>query len=540
MYNRDLEAAYALLLLDAPTIGPRRCHDLITQRGSAIAAYEYLGASADPGKKLLEFLQSVEVESYSACIHETHRLGGSYVLWNDERYPSNLRQWQGRPPILFYKGDLTHLAARSLALVGRVDPTEEGLAAAERFARKCVENDITVVSGLAKGIDGASHRASLKEPAGYTYAVVGHGLDYQYPRENHDLFASIPNHGAVISQFSTGTGPQRWTFPARNEVMCTLALGTVIIEGREGCGSIIQAEFSFKHGRPVFILGRNLRTAESDWAKALVSRGAHVIERFDQVLDIVTRTMRQWQSASERSVNSPTLFDAALQNGKAATVASISDKSTARADTAALFDLDGVIVDSRSATVAALADIAEEQTGRPVDPFTINPQLAPHKALEVLGVSNAYQIARTKYDEALARHTSLIRVFDDAVAGLHELRAAGVRLAAVTAQPRRRIELILPNHIQSLFEHVLTYNETGGKKDVGIRRLMSQMGLLPQNVVYIGDQSRDLEAARKAGVYGFGVLWGFSTEEELQRWPHDGLLARPSELAAEVRVLLCR
>jgi DNA protecting protein DprA len=311
--QRDLEAAHALLLLDAPGVGPRKCLQLLHRHGSAQEAFDYLRIAADAvPERIRNFTRTTPLDSYIECVERNRLLGGQYKLWSDVGYPASLSQWDGRPPVLFYKGDLSHLNKRSLALVGRVDPTDKGFAAADWFARKCVDNDITVVSGLAKGIDGASHRASLREPKGYTYAVVGHGLDYVYPRENCDLYDAIPLRGAVISQFSTGTGPQRWTFPARNEVMCTLALGTVIVEGKPGCGSIIQADFSFKHGRPVFLLRRNLGSVESGWAEELVARGAHVVECFDQVIEVVDTAMNEWSDRGDikqRLCEQPFLFD---------------------------------------------------------------------------------------------------------------------------------------------------------------------------------------------------------------------------------------
>lgn len=523
---RDLEAAHALLLLDAPGVGPRKFLQLVRRHGSAQEVLHYLRTAASEvlPERIRTFVRDTPLASYMDCVERTRLLGGHYKLWNDADYPSNLSQWDGRPPVLFYKGDLSHLSKRSLALVGRVDPTDEGLAAADRFARKCADNDITVVSGLAKGIDGASHRASLREPQGYTYAVVGHGLDHAYPRENRDLYDAIPLCGAVISQFSTGTGPQRWTFPARNEVMCTLALGTVIVEGKHGCGSIIQAEFSFKHGRPVFLLGRNLGNEDSEWAEELVARGAHVIERFDHVLEIVSQTMVEWgdrglvqQHLSEQLC----LFDIATEAERLAMLP-MDDAASPRV--AVLFDLDGVVVDSRAATAEALASIATAELGQTIDAGTVDVTGAPHRVLHGLGVSDSYNVYRRNYDAAFEKAGPSVRVFDEVVAGMKDLKGAGVRLGAVTAQPLRRARVMLPAHIAELFDCILTYNDTRGNKEVGISEALRRMGVEPRRGIYIGDQSTDLEAARKAGVKSVGVSWGFSDEAALRRLPHDLIL----------------
>lgn len=518
--SRDHKAASVLRLLDAPSLGPRRVLDLIHRYGSPEAVEDALEAS-DASEKIHDFLRITPIDAYIDSLIQTRALGGDYFLWDDPGYPSNLSRWNGRPPVLFFKGDMRGLQQRALALVGRVDPTDEGRDAAFRFARLCVQSNITVVSGLAKGIDAASHAGSLEEPPGPTYAVLGHGIDYAYPKENADLYQRIPHLGALISQFRTGVGPQRWTFPARNEVMCTLALGTVIIEGKTGCGSLIQADFSFKHGRPVFLLSRNLRSRDSSWAHQLVHRGAHVVERFEQVIEIVDRSMADFRTKQPAPESSPTLFD--MGTG------SIRNSGTGSYPVA-LFDLDGVLVDSRAATAAALADLASQQLGRPVATQEIKVQGKPHDALTALGIRDAYQVYRQGYDAAFSRHADRIRVVRPVADALRELRSRGIRTGAVTAQPARRLRVLLPEQLASLFDVVLSYNDTRGRKDVGITEALRRLNGDAQRCVYVGDQTTDLDAARKAGVTSIAVLWGFTDEPSLRRWAPDVLVARPEEL----------
>src|SRR5919197_1975942 len=239
--QRNRAAAELAMLLDAPTIGPRRAMDLLARHGSAEQAIAVLRASPSTAEPLRRFLGRADLTGYLHQIERTLAMGAGYLLWTDADYPANLRDWPGRPPILYAKGNMAGLGPRSLALVGRVDPSDQGRAAAARFAAACVAHDVIVVSGLAKGIDAAAHRGAL-DAGGWTYAVVGHGLDFAYPPDNADLYARIATRGAVLSQFATGVGPQRWTFPMRNEVMCTLAMGTVIVDATDGCGSLIQAD----------------------------------------------------------------------------------------------------------------------------------------------------------------------------------------------------------------------------------------------------------------------------------------------------------
>jgi predicted Rossmann fold nucleotide-binding protein DprA/Smf involved in DNA uptake len=124
----------------------------------------YLTAS----DRVRDYLKKADIGTYLASIDATYALGGNFKLWHEIDYPENLRLWKGRPPVLFYKGDLSKLKTRALALVGRVDPSDTGLESAHRFARLCVEHGIAVVSGLAKGIDAQSHRAALEVPPGDT------------------------------------------------------------------------------------------------------------------------------------------------------------------------------------------------------------------------------------------------------------------------------------------------------------------------------------------------------------------------------------
>ncbi|MGH9244909.1 MAG: DNA-processing protein DprA [Acidimicrobiales bacterium] len=499
-----------LRLLDAPTMGPRRVQAAVAKFGTARGALEELQRSGSASMRT--YLTTTHPDDdHVAAIERTLALGGDFVLWCDPQYPTNLRTWDGRPPILFYMGELQSLPSRSLALVGRVDPTEDGVSAATRLAGRCVEHGIAVISGLAKGIDAASHHGALATPTGRTFAVLGHGLDYRYPRENAELYDAIPERGALISQFRTGMRAQRWTFPARNEVMCTLALATVIVEGKTGCGSLIQADFSFKHGRPVLVLSRNLRDPDSEWARRLVHRGAHVVERFDDVLRLIDGHAEAMQMSMFGNPRSETT------DGPADDPRSV------------LFDLDGVVVDTRAATATALARIAERHTGHIVDPVSVPVVGRPHDVLRSLGVRNAYDVYRSEYDDAFLAARGEVRVFPAVVECIRDLKARRIRLGAVTAQPKRRADIMLPPEVRELFDVVLCYNDTGGKKDVGIDLALSKLGVSVRRAVFVGDQPADLAAARAAGVRSIGVLWGFSTEDELRRWPSDLLLGDQAE-----------
>jgi phosphoglycolate phosphatase-like HAD superfamily hydrolase len=198
--------------------------------------------------------------------------------------------------------------------------------------------------------------------------------------------------------------------------------------------------------------------------------------------------------------------------------------------TAVIFDLDGVVVDSRAATAEALASIATRELGRRIDAGTVAVIGPPHRILQRLGVADAYNVCARSYDIAFERAGHRVRMFDEVVAGLNELKGAGVSLGAVTAQPLRRVRTMLPAHVAGLFDCIFTYNDTKGKKEVGIALALRRMGVAPWRCMYIGDQPADLEAARNAKVKGVGVLWGFSNEIELRQRPHDLILVEPRQV----------
>jgi DNA protecting protein DprA len=513
---RDEEAALRLLLLDAPSFGPKRVLDLLARYGTAELAYQALLSSTDTSTKVLEHLTNADPESYRSVLAQTLAVGADFELAGSSSYPANLSKWAARPPVLFYKGQLDRLPTRALALVGRVDPTEYGENAAGRFARLCVENEIAVVSGLAKGIDGASHRGALSDPPGSTYAVIAHGIDQAYPAENGDLYAQIPLHGAVLSQFATGTKPQRWTFPARNEAMCTLALGTVIIEGKEGCGSIIQADFSFKHGRPVFLLSKNLKGEDTAWAERLVQRGAYVVTHFEQVLEVVERTHGSlW---GERPVQG-TLFE------------SVNDMAinSEALPKAALFDLDGVVVSTMEAERLAIAEIASGALNRSIEPDAVPPTGSPISKLRALGVPQPDSLYRSSYEAAWTRHLGDNIVFEEVAETIRQLRDEGWHVGAITSQTRSRARLMVPRRVQDLFEAFLTYSEGGKDKASAIRKVLGTWGVPPTSAFYIGDQVKDIDAAKAAGVTSVAALWGFTDETTLRSSRPDVVIRSPGE-----------
>jgi DNA processing protein len=201
----------------------------------------------------------------------------------DEDYPANLRVVYNLPPFLTYRGSLQDDDARSVAVVGTRDATAEGISQAARLASALTEAGVTVLSGLARGIDTAAHTATL-EAGGRTIAVMGTGIRTIYPRENAELAARIVERGALVSQFWPDTPPRTDTFPRRNVVTSGMSQGTVVVEASPTSGAKMQARLALQHGKRVFLLSSLVR--ERDWARKYLDRGA--IEVSD-VADILRR-----------------------------------------------------------------------------------------------------------------------------------------------------------------------------------------------------------------------------------------------------------
>jgi DNA processing protein len=208
--------------------------------------------------------------------------GAQLVTVLDDDYPATLRLIFNLPPFLFVKGQLLGSDLRSVAVVGTRQATEDGLRRSTRMSRLLVENGVTVVSGLARGIDTAAHTAAL-EAGGRTIAVVGTGILRYYPAENRDLAERIASQGAVVSQFWPDTSGASYTFPRRNVTMSGIAQGTVVIEASNTSGAKMQARLALEHGKKVFLL-RSL-TESQPWAQSYVDkRGAVMVDDVDAVV----------------------------------------------------------------------------------------------------------------------------------------------------------------------------------------------------------------------------------------------------------------
>lgn len=212
------------------------------------------------------------------------KIEGSWVTWEDEAYPVNLKNIYDPPPLLYVRGSLLPKDQTAVAVVGSRNPTLYGKGAAERIGRGLAQAGVAVVSGLARGVDSLAHRGAISG-GGRTLGVLGCGLDVVYPPENKDLYEQVTCQGAVISEFPFGTRPEGDHFPIRNRIISGLSLGVVVVEATIRSGSLITARFALDQGRDVFALPGNVDSRRSEGANELIKQGAKLVTRLEDILE---------------------------------------------------------------------------------------------------------------------------------------------------------------------------------------------------------------------------------------------------------------
>ena len=223
---------------------------------------------------------------------ELARGGFRWVARSDPSFPGLLQAIHDPPPGLFVRGaaDVALLGALSVAVVGARVCSGYGSAVAEAFGRRLAESGVVVVSGLARGVDAASHRGALAAAglsAGRTVAVLGCGIDRDYPRAHAALAARIAERGLIVSEYAPGVAPAPWRFPARNRIVAGLAAATVVVEARERSGALITADLAMEEGREVLAVPGEITSALSRGTNALLRAGAGPATCAEDVLEAI-------------------------------------------------------------------------------------------------------------------------------------------------------------------------------------------------------------------------------------------------------------
>ncbi|HEU0115219.1 MAG TPA: DNA-processing protein DprA [Thermomicrobiales bacterium] len=285
--ERENETKYWVAFHQAPYIGPVRLERLRRHFGGLAQAW-----NAD-ARALAAVLDARAVESLLRTRRalnpdrELERIiqgGIEAISIEDPRYPRLLREISAPPPVLYVRGELTSADETAVAIVGTRRATATGREIAARLGEDLAAAGVTIVSGLARGIDGAAHQAALRAD-GRTIAVLGSGPDVIYPPEHRLLAERIVERGAVLSDYPPGRKPDAMNFPARNRIISGLSLGVVLVEAPAKSGALITADFAADQGREVFVAPGGMLAAASAGSNALLRDGARAIGCANDVLD---------------------------------------------------------------------------------------------------------------------------------------------------------------------------------------------------------------------------------------------------------------
>lgn len=219
-------------------------------------------------------------------VETVERLQIQVVTMFDQAYPDRLKTIPDPPPLLYVSGTLSKQDEVAVAIVGGRRATPSGRLVTEELARELAAAGVTVVSGLARGIDAAAHRGALAGK-GRTIAVLGCGIDRTYPPEHHALRRGIEAHGAVMSELPIGASPQSHHFPRRNRIISGISLGVVVSEAATNSGSLITAKLALEQGREVFAVPGSVKEEACRGSNGLIKEGAALIERAQDILDAV-------------------------------------------------------------------------------------------------------------------------------------------------------------------------------------------------------------------------------------------------------------
>jgi len=258
-------------------IGAVRMQGLVSYFGDLASAWRASPADlagAGLGLKLIERVitarDSVDLDKVWEKIEKQ---GIKILTWQDESYPQRLKEIDQPPPVLYIRGDYLPDDLFAVAIVGTRRVTPYGRQITEELSSFLAANGLTVISGLAPGVDAISHTAALKV-GGRTIGVLGSGVDKIYPPEHRVLSEQIMAHGAIISDYATGTPPEASNYPPRNRIISGLSLAVVVIEAGETSGALITAEFAAEQGREVFAVPGSILAPQSKGTNKLIQKGA--------------------------------------------------------------------------------------------------------------------------------------------------------------------------------------------------------------------------------------------------------------------------
>jgi DNA processing protein len=298
--SMDEEIFLWLALSLTPGVGSTLMRRLLDQFKTPEAVFhastkELLGIEG-LGEKVAEEIRKgplkkvVEKELFSL-----RKVGGRVITLKDEEYPNPLKDIYDPPALLYIRGELKKEDEFAVSIVGSRKTTPYGRWFTEKVSQELAHQGVTIVSGMARGIDSWAHWGAISG-GGRTIAVLGCGVDVIYPSENRDLFTKIIERGAILSEFPMGSPPEGGHFPRRNRVISGLSIGVVVVQASEKSGSLITAGYALEQGREVFAVPGNVGTEGSRGTHRLIKEGAKLVESSE---DILEELLPQWRKGRE-------------------------------------------------------------------------------------------------------------------------------------------------------------------------------------------------------------------------------------------------
>ena len=275
------EAFARIRLLRSPNIGPVSYAQLLARFGTAVDALDALPDLAGRGGAKYKIAKPDKIE---AEVADTRKANARYVFHDSPEFPQLLGQLESAPPILIVKGDTAHAARSCVAIVGARNCSAAAVKLARDLATELSIAGFTVVSGLARGIDGAAHRGAM--PA--TIGVIAGGIDVTYPPEHEDLQADIAERGLLVAEQPPGTEPRGKFFPRRNRIIAGLASGTLVVEAAPKSGSLITARLAAEAGREVMAIPGSPLDARSQGCNLLIREGAMLVQTAEDIVELLS------------------------------------------------------------------------------------------------------------------------------------------------------------------------------------------------------------------------------------------------------------
>lgn len=282
-----------------PGLGPLTQESLVRRFGGASQVWSGFREDASLAPAIVVALsQGPDRGLLERCLHWAEGDGNELIAFEDARYPQLLRETRGPPGILWTRGEVRLLQADCVSIVGARNATPQGLRDAEEMARELSSAGLTIVSGLALGIDAAAHRGGLAQ-AGSSIAVMGTGMDTLYPKRNRELALRIAEEGCLVTEFALGTPPASGNFPRRNRIISGLSRAVLVVEANEKSGSLVTAGCALHQDRDVLAMPGSIHSPLAKGCHKLIKEGAALVETADDVFEALRLPRRNKLASCE-------------------------------------------------------------------------------------------------------------------------------------------------------------------------------------------------------------------------------------------------